>query len=440
MDAWKRMYVTVGDITNCEVGAIVNAANESLLGGGGVDGAIHRAAGPELLKECRTLGGCSTGEAKITGGYRLPAAHVIHTVGPVWGGGGGGEDALLASCYRRSLELAVESGLRTVAFPAISTGVYGFPADRAAAIAVETVASVLKEEAAIDRVIFCCFSDRSAELHREALSPSHLTVALVTDVFPAADDTPRLHRRLGAAASAGAHLAVLPELPLHPWAPLTRQPSHADAEPPRGPRHHTLAAAARTNGMALLGGAIVRDPDSGRRHNTALLFGPGGEPLLDYRKVHLPDEEGYWEAHHYEPGDRLEPPARLAGWGVGVQICSDANRPQACSALAAMGADVILIPRATPAETWARWRLVLRAAAVTSCAFVISVNRPGSRSDGFIGGPSVAIGPTGDVLLETIDPVAAVTLEREMLDAARTEYPGYLDVRSDVYAEAWRQV
>ncbi|MYI05808.1 MAG: carbon-nitrogen hydrolase family protein, partial [Gemmatimonadetes bacterium] len=150
--------------------------------------------------------------------------------------------------------------------------------------------------------------------------------------------------------------------------------------------------------------------------------------------------EGYWEAHHYEPGDRLEPPARVGGWGIGVQICSDANRPQACSALAAMGADVILIPRATPAETWARWRLVLRAAAVTSCAFVISVNRPGSRSDGFIGGPSVAIGPTGDVLVETTDPVATVTLGRAALDAARKEYPGYLDVRADVYEAAWRQV
>ncbi len=267
-----------------------------------------------------------------------------------------------------------------------------------------------------------------------------LTVALVTDVFPAADDAPRLHDHLGTAASTGAHLAVLPELPLHPWIPLTRRPSHADAESPRGPRHHTLADAALAGGLALLGGAIVRDPDSGRRHNTALLFDPAGEPLLNYRKVHLPDEEGYWEAHHYEPGDRLEPPARVAGWGIGVQICSDANRPQACSALAAMGADVILVPRATPAETWARWRLVLRAAAVTSCAYVISVNRPGSRSDGFIGGPSVAISPTGDVLLETTDPVAAVTLGREVLDAARREYPGYLDVRADVYEEAWRRV
>ena len=270
--------------------------------------------------------------------------------------------------------------------------------------------------------------------------PGSLTVALVTDVFPASADAPRLHRRLRAARSMGADLAVLPELPLHPWSPLTRRPSHADAEPPRGPRHRTLAEAARSARLAVLGGAIVRDPGTGRRHNTALLLGPAGEPVLEYRKVHLPDEEGYWEAHHYDPGDRLEPPARLAGWRVGVQICSDANRPQACSALAAMGADVILIPRATPAETYPRWRLVLRANAVTSCAYVISTNRPGARSGDVIGGPSVAIGPTGDVLLETADPVAAVTLERSALEAARREYPGYLDVRADVYEEAWRRV
>jgi O-acetyl-ADP-ribose deacetylase len=151
------------------VDTIVNAANTSLLGGGGVDGAIHYAAGPELLAECRTLDGCETGDAKITLGYRLPARHVIHAVGPVWHGGGAGEDEALASCYRRAMQLCQIHGLTSVAFPAISTGVYRFPADRAADIAVKTVIGALQAAPAVRRVIFCCFSNDSARLHRRAL-------------------------------------------------------------------------------------------------------------------------------------------------------------------------------------------------------------------------------------------------------------------------------
>jgi O-acetyl-ADP-ribose deacetylase (regulator of RNase III) len=166
-----RLDIVVADITTLDVDAIVNAANRSLLGGGGVDGAIHRAAGPELLEECRTLNGCETGSAKITRGYKLKARHVIHAVGPVWHGGGHNEEALLAGCYRSALDLAAENALTSIAFPAISTGVYHFPPDLAARVAVGTVASeIAAQPRGMTRVLFCCFASQSAEHHKTAFA------------------------------------------------------------------------------------------------------------------------------------------------------------------------------------------------------------------------------------------------------------------------------
>ena len=167
----ERIEIVAADITKLELDAIVNAANTSLLGGGGVDGAIHRAAGPELGNECRTLGGCSTGEAKITKGHGLPADWVIHTVGPVWHGGKADEDQLLAGCYRNSLELARQHRIRSIAFPSISTGAYRFPSELAAKIAIETVTAFLETDDEIQKVVFCCFGEDAAQIYRSILYP-----------------------------------------------------------------------------------------------------------------------------------------------------------------------------------------------------------------------------------------------------------------------------
>jgi O-acetyl-ADP-ribose deacetylase (regulator of RNase III) len=167
MSLLERISIIQGDITKQSVDAIVNAANTSLLGGGGVDGAIHRAAGPELLKECRTLGGCDTGDAKLTNGYLLPATYVIHTVGPIWHGGKKREDEFLMSCYRRCFEIANERGIRSIAFPSISTGAYGFPVERASRIALREMSTALEENNAL-RVRVVCFDERTYSIYRKA--------------------------------------------------------------------------------------------------------------------------------------------------------------------------------------------------------------------------------------------------------------------------------
>lgn len=264
-----------------------------------------------------------------------------------------------------------------------------------------------------------------------------LSVALITDVFFDDPDGERLRDRLLEARHHGAELAVLPELPLNAWSPAFPEPRDEDAESLEGPRQERMAAAARAAGISLLGGAIVRSPGNRRRHNTAILFAPSGEMTATYRKLHLPDEEGYWETRHYEPG--ATPPTVIGGPGLsfGVQICSDIQRPQGALLLSASGAEVILAPRCTPSASYPRWRTVMVGVAMTAAVYIISVNRPHPEFDVPIGGPSVAIGPDGEILLETEDPVAVVTLDRRRVAEARQEYPGYLPMRADLYAYGW---
>lgn len=264
-----------------------------------------------------------------------------------------------------------------------------------------------------------------------------LTVALIHDVFHGPSAERRLEQALLAARRDGAELAVLPELPLDAWPAAIRCPDDADAEAPGGRRHRLLSEAASSSGVAVLGGAITRDPTSGRRFNRALLFDAAGRQVAHYDKLHLPSEEGFWESDHYEPGDW--PPQRIDALPVplGLQICSDLNRPQGCQLLGALGAEVVLAPRATPPSSYARWLTVIRANAITSASYVLSVNRPRAERGVELGGPSVAVSPTGEVLAEIEDGCRLVTLERAEVARARQTYPGYLTLRAELYSRAW---
>lgn len=271
------------------------------------------------------------------------------------------------------------------------------------------------------------------------MAHDRLCVALIAEVFHEPGSLARLDALLAEARRGGAELAVLPELPLDPWSPATRVPRGEDAEPPRGPRHQALAAAARRAGIALLGGAIVDEPGAGRR-NRALLFDAGGEALAGYDKCHAPDEEGFRERDHYGEGDAPPRVVRVAGFPVGIQLCSDLNRPELGHALAAGGALAILGPRATEAATWPRWRLVLQATAITACAYVVTVSRPRPEQGVPLGGPSAVIAPDGTMQLETTATVGLATLDRRAVETARMGYPGYLHVRPELYRRAWQQV
>lgn len=264
-----------------------------------------------------------------------------------------------------------------------------------------------------------------------------MTVAMVSQVFFGKGVAEQLGAALRAARSQGADLVLLPELPLNAWSPASKRVRAEDAEATAGPRQQIMAEQARKAGVALLGGAILRDELSGARYNTALLYSAQGELLHSYRKVHLPEEEGFWESSHYEPGEQAAERFDGLGLPLGLQICSDINRPAGCQILGASGAALILAPRATEAATYARWRIVLASNAMTSCAYLLSVNRPSPEQGVALGGPCVAIDPKGEFLAESEDPMVCVEIRQEEVAMARGRYPGYLAEYPQLYAQGW---
>ena len=267
-----------------------------------------------------------------------------------------------------------------------------------------------------------------------------LTIALISDVFWEADGEARLRDALLEAADKGADLAVLPELPLNPWTPATKEPRDEDAEPMDGPRATAQAEAAREAGIGLIGGIIHRDGATGRRTSRALALDAQGTVRATYEKLHLPEEAGFWETSHYESGS--EPPRATDALGlpIGLQLCSDTNRPEGTHLLGAQGAVAVLIPRATEEATYQRWKMVFRANALTSCCWVVSVNRPRPEGGALIGGPSVVIDPRGDVVVETTERMAIASIDAGAVSDARKRYPGYLPIRARLYADAWAEV
>jgi predicted amidohydrolase len=272
------------------------------------------------------------------------------------------------------------------------------------------------------------------------MNKGSLTVALISDVFFDNDPAKRLAARLAQARDCGAQLAVLPELPLNPWSPATKTPRDDDAEDENGARFQMQSQAARDVGIALVGGAIIRDPHTGTRRNTALVLADDGSLLGTFAKCHLPEEPGFWETSHYEPGTHLSPVFDQLGVPFGVQICSDINRPQGCQILGGLGAHLVVAPRATELATYQRWRIVFQANALTSCLHMLSVNRPAPEHGVLIGGSSFAVDPLGQILAETTDPGAEVQVLSETVGKAKLAYPGYLPVRADLYARAWDDI
>ena len=264
-------------------------------------------------------------------------------------------------------------------------------------------------------------------------------IALIRDVYYDDAGGERLRDHLSAARKGGAELAVLPEIPLNSWAPATTSLCQDDAEPLGGSRFTLQSDAAREVGIGLVGGAIVTGVD-GRRRNTALVFSAEGALLGTYAKCHIPEEPGFHESHHYDPGEEFA--TTIAGLAIplGVQICSDANRPQGTQVLAALGAELVVVPRSTESATWHRWRPVMVSSAITCCCYVATVNRPAPEQGVLIGGPSFAVAPDGTVLLETEDTIGFFDADRTAMSAFKGAYPGYIAVRPDLYLDAWRKV
>ena len=264
-------------------------------------------------------------------------------------------------------------------------------------------------------------------------------IALIRRIFIDDSDGSQLRQSLAEAKALGASIAVLPELPLNEWSPASSDSRPEDAEPIHGERVMRQSHAAAQVGIGLVGGAIIID-DTGTRRNTALVFSSDGTLLDTYAKCHIPDEPGFRESDHYEPGTSYARPIDGLGVPLGVQICSDANRPQGTQVLASLGAEVVVVPRSTEEATWHRWKPVLQASALTCCCYVASVNRPSPENGVLIGGPSFAVDPTGKVLVESTEDITVFNVDRSSMNTHRTNYPGYISTRSDLYVEAWTEV
>jgi len=265
-----------------------------------------------------------------------------------------------------------------------------------------------------------------------------LKVALISDIFIGEKAQRHLVARLQEAKRLGAELAILPEIACNPWSPATKQPRDEDAEPIGGPRCSMQSSAAKEVGIGLVGAAILND--TGTRYNTCLLFDDMGDVIGTYQKHHLPEEEGFWETSHYAPGIEGFPIFDFRGWKIGIQICSDMNRPQGSHLLAAQGVDIIVGPRSTEQATYERWRPVWIANALTCGCYICSVNRPTPEQGVGIGGASIAISPHGEVIAERCEAITLFTASQSTIKQARIAYPGYLPYRSDMYAQGWNAI